>query len=522
MLLSLTLLACGQDPDPSAWTFPTDLAVVANLDDDDGDGQEDWYQGGNADENDWALLTITADQLAGVEALRIALPDSEVEARVWSGAKLLAGYQSRSTLELYGPFDRDLALQIEFGSWPTTTTLTLARLDKHLAVTDTADITLRSSPLLLSHHLQTVEEVFVMEFSGWMDNQSMVDDLVDVLGDLVTVGNGNQYSDQWIQDELEFGNLYAENERLSVLVNSIRSKNNQPLEKYIENHLQADERIVQTWGDGGPSSQDSFGNLEVSPPVTVDGVSYPFGRIYYGEWFDYGPVEDLTNMLEAQGLQDPFVLDVSWLCVGHVDEFTSFLPDPSAEKGFKLLVSDTDAGYAFLEGLDPDYALPKFEADHHYDSVGAILDDEALRALNEDLQKDYIEPSIELMKAELGLDDSDIVRVPGVFEEFQGCWGATLALIPGTINMLVTPLDNGETHLFLPDPFFRQDEGDQDSDPFIAAIEELLPGNSTTHWVDDWDTYHLLMGEVHCGTNTRRAPSDDWWTSGMHLLEDEG
>ena len=33
------------------------------------------------------------------------------------------------------------------------------------------------------------------------------------------------------------------------------------------------------------TSLDSFGNLEVSPPVTVDGKTYPLGRILIGSSF---------------------------------------------------------------------------------------------------------------------------------------------------------------------------------------------------------------------------------------------
>lgn len=35
----------------------------------------------------------------------------------------------------------------------------------------------------------------------------------------------------------------------------------------------------------GASSLDSFGNLEVSPPVTVQGKEYPLGRILIGSSF---------------------------------------------------------------------------------------------------------------------------------------------------------------------------------------------------------------------------------------------
>ena len=31
-------------------------------------------------------------------------------------------------------------------------------------------------------------------------------------------------------------------------------------------------------------------------------------------------------------------------------------------------------------------------------------------------------------------------------------------------------------------------------------------------YLDDWETYHLGMGEIHCGTNTLRNTSAAWWT----------
>lgn len=35
----------------------------------------------------------------------------------------------------------------------------------------------------------------------------------------------------------------------------------------------------------GASSLDSFGNLDVSPPVTVGGIEYPLGRVLIGGSF---------------------------------------------------------------------------------------------------------------------------------------------------------------------------------------------------------------------------------------------
>ena len=75
--------------------------------------------------------------------------------------------------------------------------------------------------------------------------------------------------------------------------------------------------------------------------------------------------------------------------------------------------------------------------------------------------------------------------------------------------------------LILPDPFLRTNTNLQESDPFIEHVNALLPESVETWWVDDWDSYHLWMGEVHCGSNTLRAPAADWWTDATHLLDVE-
>jgi len=35
---------------------------------------------------------------------------------------------------------------------------------------------------------------------------------------------------------------------------------------------------------------------------------------------------------------------------------------------------------------------------------------------------------------------------------------------------------------------------------------------NTTKYVDDFTSYHERLGEVHCGTNSRRQPpAPPWW-----------
>ena len=47
-----------------------------------------------------------------------------------------------------------------------------------------------------------------------------------------------------------------------------------------------------------------------------------------------------------------------------------------------------------------------------------------------------------------------------------------------------------------------------------------MPSGVTTHFVDNWDIYHLALGEVHCGTNVQRTPAEDWWDVAVDLVED--
>ncbi|MCG3129461.1 MAG: hypothetical protein FLDDKLPJ_00188 [Phycisphaerae bacterium] len=97
----------------------------------------------------------------------------------------------------------------------------------------------------------------------------------------------------------------------------------------------------------------------------------------------------------------------------------------------------------------------------------------------------------------------------GLFE------GEAFAYAPGSANMQIW-----NDQLWIARPFGpRGDVGGQRKDLFAHEVETVLnlPGSRTAHFVDDWDTYHFNVGEVHCGTNVMRiAPNDvyrRWWES---------
>ena len=101
----------------------------------------------------------------------------------------------------------------------------------------------------------------------------------------------------------------------------------------------------------------------------------------------------------------------------------------------------------------------------------------------------------------------------------QSCALPAAALMPGTINLTVANVSGEAVKLFAPDPFLRQNTGDQSSDPLIAEWNSLMPASVETHFVDDWDVYHMALGEVHCGSQVQRAPGADWWDTSLELLE---
>ena len=509
IVLSILGMACDRQSEKSqdapSWEFST-IYGVPNVDDDNDDGVPDGTADLNASEDDLEPLEIDESYW---EEGELTLTQNEDAFRIYENGELImnSAGDSRSISE-------DSLLEIEYLEYNTTGSLTLSQGD------NSANIPLQSAPLIINHHLQPAEMVYAMSYNGNGGNGLFISGLQNALGNRFTAFDLQTYGwDVWIQDELEFGTMVSPHTRIDVVIDSIRDRGIDPLP---EQELEGNGVAVQTWGEGWANSQDSFGNLEASPPVTVGDVEYPFGRIYYGDWRGDTIHPELTSFLDEQSVQAPVKLDITWLCVGHVDEFVTFVPDPSSNKGFKMLITDTEVGYEFFESLDPSSTLPKYGADHGYSTVGAIVNDNALRMLNEDIQMDYIDPNIEAFKTEFGLTEDDIIRIPMLFEEAPGCGSYTATLLPGTVNMIVAPeAGTGETDLIMPDPYFRQAVNNQASDPFIEEVNSLLPDGSRPHWIDDWEWYHMALGEVHCGSNTKRTPTSNWYETALHLLGGE-
>lgn len=482
---------------------------IANRDDDNENGSADWLDGLVDEEDDLATLIIPSgitDALEDGQELELTLNDDEFRIYEDGGIELENAGDSFTITS-------GSEIQVEFSSFNAKGSATLTLLENG-SEEKSATIHLYASPLMVNHHLQPAETVFVMKING---NRDFVNGFQDVIGDDLVDFPLNSYEyDVWIQDEMEFAVFSSPEQRVDFLWDSIRDRGLDPLPETFEDP----NFIVETYGSGWATSQDSFGNLEASPPVTVDGKHYPFGRAYYGKWGNERLHEEMRDLLDSQEIQAPVEIDVEWLCVGHVDEFVSFIPDPTAPQGFRMLVADVNKAYEFLESIE-DVSLPKYSF-HGVGSSTEILEERSLRTLNEELQEIYIEPNIEIFKEEFGITEEEIIRVPSLFEEVSGCYGTNAALIPGTVNMVVFTSEDGKSaELFTADPFFRGSNQSQSEDVFIQHVESLLPSSVTTHWIDDWDWYHEGLGEVHCGSNVLRSPSTEAWIKAHQQSEAE-
>jgi protein-arginine deiminase len=523
------------DFDPSGGVLsaiPTGLYGVPNLDNDNNDNRSDWTEAPVLGENDYIDLIVHGDARSLLDVgdyVEISLTGDTDKIRIWIDGEPVMGYTTSNAPYQIGSGAENVLLNIEFKDFLVEGDLSVTHRSASGSTLDSRTVELIASPLILNHHLQFGESQWALDGGSW--NRALITGFSEEFGAVFTALNGNDYEqDPWVQDEVELAYTTAsDGHRLDIVIDLVRDGQmgaGHGLDNFPEDHLEGvDFGIVRYGSFASSTSQDYGGNIEVTPPVTVDGIEYPFGRIYWGDagmWFGEPaqPEDAIQAVFQTLTVQDPFVIDTSWLCVGHVDEWLTWVPDPSSEKGFKMVYSDVDLGLEFMDTLDGSTSLSNYQSAHGYGNVNAIINDMALERLQEELRDDYLLPNLEILIEEAGLTEDDIIRIPALFEEAWGCGDLVAALIPGTANLQLHTYEDGRTVLLPPDPFLRANGSPSSSDPFIIEFESLLPEGLDYVWIDDFMSYHYSLGEVHCGTNVVRTPWTDWWTEAMHLIGD--
>lgn len=433
-----------------------------------------------------------------------------------------AGYEligSKKTTAKIRNTDRDILLAIKGLSYPDVDFDGLVNINLNLTKdgeTIYSDrVVFRIAPWMMTPNTLLPITVFVSRLSK-EKNEEFIEELRKVVGkadaQLDPVPFEFHKDDPWMRDEIEIGYTQAPGKCIHVVLDSPRDRG---LDRFAKRKLLgSDFGYVIRKSRYSVTKLDSFGNLEVSPPVTVKGVDYPFGRLIFG-----GTRQDiikdprrklkvLRDFFFAQKIQAPFEIFSDWLSVGHIDEFMTFVPAPNS-KGFKLLLASPDKCYSILQRLENEghpqvllrqgKQLYKKPADI---SVTDVLDNEELTRQNERFQE-YINWNREALKHELGLGEEDIIDIPALFQDDGD--GRAETFFPNMVNMIVL-----NQHLAIPRPFGPQINTQCQFEADVRAV--LEPLGLVCHFIDDWDPYFRGGGEIHCGTNTSRQPfGQKWW-----------
>lgn len=505
--------------------------VRVNLDDEDGkratDASNDKVDT-DADAPDLAPLELRRGATAFPSGWTAVLSASHADklrifdARAASGAQVIGpSAPGPYTLTDLGPATH--AWGMEAVSYPTAgfdglITLTLELKDPTGAVAAKQTAKVRVAPWLMTHHLMPTEQVYVAATS---DNATFRSELAahvtaagvpaPVEADEATFGN-----DRWMQDVMEVGfstlpGAGAPADRhLPVILRTANDRarlwggrmDSFPLERLLGPGYGLFLALPPTLG----SSLDSFGNLECSPPVTVGGKEWKFGRVIYGHDASRPMQPKVIDFLQAQVVQGAFSVDTSWLVVGHVDEIFSFLPAPSAPKKFKLLIVSPAEGMAILKQVQADGHGSVTFTKNLPMTVDGALASATFGGIQTTVQGriDAVEAKL---RANLGLDAADVIKIPVLFKREGARY---IALTANSVNMLVVTKADGHANLCVPKPFGPVVGGVCRFERDIEA--KLAPFGNSLRFIDDWETYHENEGEIHCGTNQRRTPpTDRWW-----------
>ncbi len=392
-------------------------------------------------------------------------------------------------------------------------------------------VTLRVSPVMTFHHLLAAEKVFVSD-SRQRGNAEMRADLAKACSAAKTPLDEIVEDDPWTQDFFETGymSMPGKNGTQHAMRVNFRSANVfepadkksplRPAGQYVFKARGKDVAGIQQFDvkhDQRMDSLNSFGNYETVPPYELGDKKYPLGRSLRGKTKSFFPDPAFTKMMDAQGMQPAIDIDTSWLLVGHVDETLSFV-HAGSKRGWVLLANDARLAKKMLEEQVSKGKgdVPMFVGKSWYDfeegterpaeiSISKVLEDtEVMKASAEAAAE--VDAQVAIIKKETGLTDDEIVHVP-FLHSMAG--GASIAYQPGIVNGVYV----GDKHFAAPDPHGPVIDG---KDIFKEAlVSALAPHGITVHWVEDWEGYHLGIGEVHCGTNAaRKIPDIKWWETG--------
>ncbi len=528
----------------SAWSTTLGAVMYYNIDDDDNNGSEDYIDSavnGTADAADLARLFVRTYPVPSggtVEVLVASSAQGRIRIFRSTGGTWTSVYSTGASFTLpaadVGAGDIELGIEANTRISPTwdgyaTLTLEIRQSDGTLEGSD--GVLLRCAPEILATNLWLPEQMHVVNVGS--NNAAFRMTLSSVCASAgvtyVEIPGGSYSNDRWIQDSSEPGIVYLPSTSGRRRVDSVLQLARwRPVDAWCVNALfNPDFDLVRRFSSNN-SSMNYGGNLEVFPPHTSPtGTNYPWGRIVTGGGTS-APigggtpvtrrmVQAYRDYFNALGVQGPHLeVSTEWLAVGHVDEHTSIVPAPANPRGWAVLLASPQLARDVLQSVADagGGSLTVFTGRSGWQTtVNGILTNTALTTYNDEVQL-RMDAIRSYYMTQLGLADSEIIDLPVLFED---AGSGAAAYNPGDVNMVVIPTAGGTTHLVIPDPE-GPDFGMPAVDAWQAEINTRIQALYTTAnpvvitYADVFFSYHTLLGEAHCGTNTvRTPPAQDWW-----------
>ena len=384
----------------------------------------------------------------------------------------------------------------------------------------------RLSPILFHYQTQPATTLYVTLLNGH-DSVVFRNDLKAAMTDVgmhAPLYEIDGYWDQWTQDffETAWMAMPAVDGPHVIHVN-FRSANFtggtlRSAGRVVYTHLRgkdvAGATVYDPDHDNGMDSLNSYGNLETVPPYELDGVNYPNGRVFRGSVHNYYPDKAFTRMIESQQVQPILTVDTAWLLVGHVDETIAYVTAPDLPRGWTVAINNASLAWARFQeledaGLGDTHLFEGKEWDPGVSAettVSAVLADADIASANQWAITE-VEGQLATIKEAIGLTDEELVQVPFLHHDM---YGYSVAFQPGFVN----GIHMDETNYAPPKGHGPKVDG---ADIFQDwAAENFAAVGITLHFLEDWDLYHALLGEVHCGSNaTRVIPVQTWWGTSL-------
>ncbi len=344
---------------------------------------------------------------------------------------------------------------------------------------------------------------------------------------------GNEY---WIQDHIEFGFTATPRQKHDVVLHDKHAR--QTVDRYFSGPNMGTERR-RAYLDGSHSIR-AFGNIMASPPINVNGIEYPFGRIVIGGSIapkaPGGRVSSrLKDFLRAQKVQAPFEMETAWLATGHLDEILAFVMVKGEDRKFKALLASPRAFYEICVDLNrkKQGAQRLFqnktlahEVDIHSNfpsdpftsresnrlaecSIHELLTNNVLYSRNMIYQR-YLDINEHELQKNLNLHADDIIHIPALFASNK--YQKAVAYFPNMVNCAVW-----NDLLFIPKPGVTSDGEPCILEHYVG--DKLKKLDYTPKFIDVWDEYHHKGGNIHCATKIlREARRENWWDLAKHLM----